>query len=395
MTAIGTLVYFLLLSLFNFTLAQPCTPSNTSAPSWAIDIQYAAQTLVNYNGKLFECLQAHTSEFDWAPPEVPALWAVPTPCGVNPWAGQTLYQVDSEVTFNGITYICTQAHESEVGWTPDQTRALWQPVGMSSPTNATTVTTPICRIEQSPGFVSELVEILGYSNVSGANVSVIINQNIYDGSAANGKTLYDFGGISFLLQIYVNNNELITVGFATAVDFSSTIHIHWGPLVLGATSANLTVSTNNTVSGSIDGEIIRPFQAGAHPSNLTLLNGQAGPMLSPYGGLNGTLNSLQTLIASAIDACLSPSNGVNTTSTINTKALLRRQDWIQDPGHFSDPYSEFNCNFCKGGVYFAGGVCGFLCGVACVASFGLACGGVGISETIRAYFVDATLTMPH
>ena len=366
----------LLLALLSDTLAQSCTPPNTSAPAWATGTQYAAATLVTYNGKLYQCLQAHTSESNWAPAEDPALWATPTPCGVTPWNDQTLYQVGSEATYNGDTYTCIQAHESEPGWSPDQTPALWQPVGMSPPGNVgnlTMVTTPICMITNSPGFTTELVEVFGYTNVSGANVSVVFNEIIYQGDATNSKTVFAFGGVSSSLQIYVDSNELITIDTIVAADGSSAIHIHWGPLVLGANSANVILSTNQTVSGEIDGTAFSPFQVGTSQGN------QTGPALAPYGNLNATLSSLQSLILNAVGTCLNSSATTNISSIPNTKMLFARQDFAQDPGHFSDPYSDGTCNFCKGLVYAGGTAAGILCAVGtCVETFGLGCAGVSL-----------------
>jgi hypothetical protein len=130
-----SLVYILLLfsvcgkALFEDFLPRDvpnCVPSSTFAPSWAPDVAYSATTLTSYNGILYECLQIHTSQSDWTPPATPDLWATPTPCGITQWMTQTLYAVGSVVTYNGITYTCIQSHESELGWTPDQTTALWQ-----------------------------------------------------------------------------------------------------------------------------------------------------------------------------------------------------------------------------------------------------------------------------
>jgi len=44
------------------------------------------------------------------------------------WAPNTAYKVGDLVTFNGITYKCIQAHTSQVGWEPPNVPALWQPV---------------------------------------------------------------------------------------------------------------------------------------------------------------------------------------------------------------------------------------------------------------------------
>jgi len=51
------------------------------------------------------------------------------------WQPNTAYTVGALVTYNGIEYKCIQAHTSQVGWEPPNTPALWQPVnGSPSPT---------------------------------------------------------------------------------------------------------------------------------------------------------------------------------------------------------------------------------------------------------------------
>jgi Ca2+-binding RTX toxin-like protein len=46
-----------------------------TAPAWQANRPYSANTLVSYQGKLYRCVQAHTSAPGWEPPNVPALWA--------------------------------------------------------------------------------------------------------------------------------------------------------------------------------------------------------------------------------------------------------------------------------------------------------------------------------
>ena len=36
---------------------------------------YAAGDRIQYNGKLYKCLQAHTAQADWNPVDAPSLWA--------------------------------------------------------------------------------------------------------------------------------------------------------------------------------------------------------------------------------------------------------------------------------------------------------------------------------
>ena len=47
---------------------------------------------------------------------------------VTPWQPNTAYTVGELVTFNGQEFKCLQAHTSEVGWEPPNVPALWQPV---------------------------------------------------------------------------------------------------------------------------------------------------------------------------------------------------------------------------------------------------------------------------
>lgn len=46
--------------------------------------------------------------------------------------GSVAYSVDDIVAYDGALYRCAQAHTSQAGWTPDATRALWTPMGVSA-----------------------------------------------------------------------------------------------------------------------------------------------------------------------------------------------------------------------------------------------------------------------
>ena len=45
--------------------------------------------------------------------------------------GGMAYAVGDIVAYGGALYRCAQAHTSQAGWTPDATRALWTPLGLS------------------------------------------------------------------------------------------------------------------------------------------------------------------------------------------------------------------------------------------------------------------------
>ena len=60
-------------------IAGELTPQQIGAvaaiyPDWAPGINYAVGDIVQYDAKLFIVLQAHTSQADWTPPAVPALF---------------------------------------------------------------------------------------------------------------------------------------------------------------------------------------------------------------------------------------------------------------------------------------------------------------------------------
>ena len=44
-------------------------------PEWAAGTDYTTGYKVQYGGKLWRCLQAHTSQDGWGPEDAPSLWA--------------------------------------------------------------------------------------------------------------------------------------------------------------------------------------------------------------------------------------------------------------------------------------------------------------------------------
>jgi chitinase len=54
--------------------ATPTPTSGGAFPGWAPNTFYATGARVSYSGLNYECIQAHTSQVGWEPPNVPALW---------------------------------------------------------------------------------------------------------------------------------------------------------------------------------------------------------------------------------------------------------------------------------------------------------------------------------
>ena len=79
--------------------------------AWAVGKAYAASDRVRYNGTLYKCVQAHTSQADWTPDAAPALWAAVSvdawPEWVQPMGAHDAYNTGDKVSYNGKHYICT------------------------------------------------------------------------------------------------------------------------------------------------------------------------------------------------------------------------------------------------------------------------------------------------
>jgi hypothetical protein len=59
-------------------------------PEWATGTAYTGGQRVRYEDKLYKCVQAHTSQDDWTPPSVPALWTeVAKPGEIPVWKQPT------------------------------------------------------------------------------------------------------------------------------------------------------------------------------------------------------------------------------------------------------------------------------------------------------------------
>ena len=73
-------------------------------PLWAANTEYAADVRVRYNGQLYRCEQAHTSQADWTPDTTPALWTAVAepgeiPVWVQPTGAQDAYRLEDKVHY--------------------------------------------------------------------------------------------------------------------------------------------------------------------------------------------------------------------------------------------------------------------------------------------------------
>lgn len=90
-------------------------------PAWEVGTDYAAGFKVQHGGKLYKCLQSHTSQADWLPDAAPSLWTkvlIPDPDTIPAWEqpGSTNpYMAGDKVQHNGKM------------WVSDVDNNVWEP----------------------------------------------------------------------------------------------------------------------------------------------------------------------------------------------------------------------------------------------------------------------------
>ena len=88
---------------------------------WAYPVAYTAGQLRRHNGKLYRCVQAHTSQADWTPDTAASLWSVAAdpaeewPAWSQPVGAHDAYAKGAKVSHNG-------KH-----WTSNVDSNVWQP----------------------------------------------------------------------------------------------------------------------------------------------------------------------------------------------------------------------------------------------------------------------------
>lgn len=111
---------------------QADAPATIEVPKWAAGQQVTVGQQTWYDGVLYRCVQAHTTQSEWTPNIVPALWT-PLRADLAPWVQPTgahdAYPLGARVTFNGRVY------ESKIAanvWSPTAYPAGWTDLGPAS-----------------------------------------------------------------------------------------------------------------------------------------------------------------------------------------------------------------------------------------------------------------------
>lgn len=90
-------------------------------PMWKVDTAYQTGDRVQYDSKLYKCLQAHTSQADWIPSTAVSLWvevadpAIEFPEWKQPTGAHDAYMTGDKVSHN------------EKHWISDVDNNVWMP----------------------------------------------------------------------------------------------------------------------------------------------------------------------------------------------------------------------------------------------------------------------------
>jgi chitodextrinase len=110
----------------------PVDLEDTEFAAWRSGLNLMVGDVLRYgtdeSAVVYEVIQAHTSQADWPPPTVPALFKLlreDTGSEPSVWLAGGSYSVGERVTYGGSVYECLQAHTSQVGWEPSAVPALW------------------------------------------------------------------------------------------------------------------------------------------------------------------------------------------------------------------------------------------------------------------------------
>ena len=100
---------------------------------WVVGSAYLVTERVRYNGQLYRCVQAHTSQEGWEPPVTPALWAAVAEPGEIPVWRQPTGAQDAYNTGDKVYYPDRDGpiYESLIDnnvWSPESYPAGWKEI---------------------------------------------------------------------------------------------------------------------------------------------------------------------------------------------------------------------------------------------------------------------------
>lgn len=100
---------------------------SAATPEWKPGMTLAVGDTVMHGGSMFVVIQAHTTQAGWEPgTATQALFRRVQPEGSTEWQPDTDYATGGECTYEGSAYTCLQGHTSQIGWEPPNAPSLWK-----------------------------------------------------------------------------------------------------------------------------------------------------------------------------------------------------------------------------------------------------------------------------
>ena len=98
-----------------------------ATPEWKPGMTLAVGDTVMHGGSMFVVIQAHTTQAGWEPgTATQSLYRRVQPEGSTEWQPDTDYATGAECTYEGSAYTCLQGHTSQAGWEPPNVPSLWK-----------------------------------------------------------------------------------------------------------------------------------------------------------------------------------------------------------------------------------------------------------------------------
>ena len=100
---------------------------SAATPEWKPGMTLAVGDTVMHGGSMFVVIQAHTTQAGWEPgTATQSLFRRVQQEGSTEWQPDTDYATGAECTSEGSAYTCLQGHTSQAGWEPPNVPSLWK-----------------------------------------------------------------------------------------------------------------------------------------------------------------------------------------------------------------------------------------------------------------------------
>ena len=100
---------------------------SAATPEWKPGMTLAVGDTVMHGGSMFVVIQAHTTQAGWEPgTATQSLYRRVQQEGSTEWQPDTDYATGAECTYEDSAYTCLQGHTSQAGWEPPNVPSLWK-----------------------------------------------------------------------------------------------------------------------------------------------------------------------------------------------------------------------------------------------------------------------------